>query len=184
MRKFILVLIMIIFNFTACSNKNSVDPSYIVIDNKSLFFGNKESKNKFQYIEKESGIISKSLVIYINGNNYKSESLDLCKKTGEYNLLKSVSEDSNGNVKPNFEKNKINCNSSVGIEELNNNRYFISYSLNFLTGFNIEIFKDFPLYLSEIQTLQTTDILEYNETKKVLSYDNKEVFIYFGKNKN
>lgn len=182
MKRIILILIMIVFNFTACTNKNSVEPSYIVIDNKNLFFGNTESKNKFQYIEKENGIISKSLVVYIDGDTYKSEPLDLCKKTGEYNLLKSVSEDSNGNAKPNFEKKKINCNSSVEIEQQNNDRYFISYSLNFLTGFNKQLFKGFPLYLSETQTLQTSNILEYNETRKVLTYDNKEVFIYFGEN--
>lgn len=183
MKKIILIVIMIMFNFTACTNKNSIEPSHLEIDNKNLFFGEKESKNKFQYIEKVNGIISKNLVIYVNSDNFKSNHLNLCEKTGEYDLLKSVSEDSNGNVKPDFEKKKIDCNSSVKIVQLDNDKYHVYYSLNFLTGFNTQSFKGFPLLLSEIQSLETTDTLKYNETRKVLTYDNKEVFIYFGENK-
>ena len=112
MKKLILILVMIILNFTACSNKNSIEASYIKIDNKNLLFGDKKSKNKFQFTEKENGHISKNLIIYFNNDDFKSESMDLCRKTGEYDLLKNVKEDSNGNKYPTFEKNKIVLNSN------------------------------------------------------------------------
>lgn len=173
---------MIILNFTACSNKNSIEASYIKIDNKNLLFGDKKSKNKFQFTEKENGHISKNLIIYFNNDDFKSESMDLCRKTGEYDLLKNVKEDSNGNKYPTFEKNKIDCHSFVHINKFNNNEYNVFYSLQFLDGFKIEQFKGFALYLSDVKTIKNSSNLKYNEEFKVFTYDNRELFLFIGEN--
>ncbi|KIO35164.1 hypothetical protein [Shewanella sp. cp20] len=62
---------------------------------------------------------------------------DLCKETGVFQDLKSVTPKKDGSKSPNYKTEKVDCESWVSISPSGNGYYMLSYEVKLLKGFNV-----------------------------------------------
>ncbi|MCG3731068.1 hypothetical protein [Vibrio cincinnatiensis] len=74
---------------------------------------------------------------------------DLCENTGNYNDLKKVRTDKNGDTYPTYENKKVDCNSEVIVTKDIQGNYLVSYNLNFLVGYNVASVKGYDVLLPQ-----------------------------------
>ncbi|ENQ1033354.1 hypothetical protein ACENF1_004489 [Vibrio parahaemolyticus] len=102
---------------------------------------------------------------------------DLCEINGNYNDLKNVKTDKNGNTHPTYERKKVNCNSEVIVTKDTQGNYLVSYNLNFLVGYNVASLKGYDALLPqtskrlvENRLVQSKDV-EYTDKKAQIVLD-------------
>ncbi|WP_318420995.1 hypothetical protein [Photobacterium leiognathi] len=102
---------------------------------------------------------------------------DLCENNGNYNVLKKVTTDENGDTYPTYERKKVDCNSEVIVTQDNQGNYLVSYNLNFLVGYDVASVKGYDVLLPktskrllENSLVQSKDV-EYTDKKAQIILD-------------
>lgn len=91
---------------------------------------------------------------------------DLCQDTGNYNYLKKVITNNNGESFPVYESSKVDCNSEVSITGDAKGNYLVSYSLNFLVGYRVESLKGYDAMLPQTkQRLVDNRFVQHNDVE-------------------
>lgn len=125
-------------------NQNS--KIFVPNNNLGLTF-NKDKKHSFNFEIYTDNELSVDISIGFDSLPFKYE-FDLCDPSGCYKNLKSVNFDQNRVVTGlEYKTDKVNCKSSVIIEQVVNGSYLYAYDMNILNGFNIAKANGFDVFL-------------------------------------
>lgn len=125
-------------------NQNS--KIFVPNNNLGLTF-NKDKKHSFNFEIYTDNELSVDISIGFDSLPFKYE-FDLCDPSGYYKNLKSVNFDQNRVVTGlEYKTDKVNCKSSVIIEQVVNGSYLYAYDMNILNGFNIAKANGFDVFL-------------------------------------
>ncbi|MBM6549891.1 hypothetical protein [Marinomonas ostreistagni] len=79
------------------------------------------------------------------------KAFNLCENTRIYDLKDSVSPSSEGINKAALDTKKLNCDSWVKAKAIGNDKFFVSYKIKVLKGYEVEDAKGRDVYLPEVQ---------------------------------
>lgn len=145
-----LMFIFLVFTLVGCSKNSFVQKDkeqgiFKKVDNTNLVVGDKKSKYILEYSEIDNNSENKKLKIYFDEKN-KIMEFDLCKNSGKYQYLKSVTVTPTGGKVPNFIDKKEQCTGTLSIKKLHDNNFKVFSKLDFLEGFQIDYFKSYAVY--------------------------------------
>lgn len=160
----ILLLIASLMGCAATSNPQTTK-SYVINTEAEHHIGEVTADSRLvKFSLKRQGDIDRQVTINIDSFPYSGK-FDLCKETGIYQHLVSVTTNPDKKHIPIYSTKKVNCDSWIHVQHLKNDSFMFSYEIKLLRGFNIKQVQGFDLYQENMTHLiQRNVVLKPDES--------------------
>ncbi|GAB7227367.1 hypothetical protein VrSk94_10480 [Vibrio rotiferianus] len=165
--KYLSVGAVVLGLLSGCSatDKQSSDERYVLNENVQHEIGQAKSKIGDVKITLNS-LGAKEQVVTINVDKLPyQQSFDLCEETGIYQDTTSVTTAPDGTTTPTVKDKKVNCESWFSVQQLDTDRFFVSYELNALKGYEVQDFNGYDVYLPRSEHFSQINTIYFSGDK-------------------